>query len=121
LAREVQKRPRRYAGFAHLPTQDASAAAAELERAVQQLGFKGALINGQTNGHYLDEDMYLPLWERVQDLDVPVYLHPGELPDHPAMFAGHPDWTGRSGAGRPIPGRMRCGWSSPARSSAFRS
>jgi 2,3-dihydroxybenzoate decarboxylase len=105
LAREVQKRPRRYAGFAHLPTQDASAAAAELERAVQQLGFKGALINGQTNGHYLDEDMYLPLWERVQDLDVPVYLHPGELPDHPAMFAGHPEldgpiwgWTADTGA-----------------------
>jgi 2,3-dihydroxybenzoate decarboxylase len=105
LAREVQKRPRRYAGFAHLPTQDASAAAAELERAVQQLGFKGALINGQTNGHYLDEDMYLPLWERVQDLDVPVYLHPGELPDHPAMFASHPEldgpiwgWTADTGA-----------------------
>lgn len=105
LAREVQKRPRRYAGFAHLPTQDASAAAAELERAVEQLGFKGALINGQTNGHYLDEDMYLPLWERVQDLDVPVYLHPGELPDHPAMFAGHPEldgpiwgWTADTGA-----------------------
>jgi predicted TIM-barrel fold metal-dependent hydrolase len=60
LAREVQKRPQRYAGFAHLPMQDASAAAAELQRAVQELGFKGALINGQTNGHYLDADMYLP-------------------------------------------------------------
>jgi hypothetical protein len=37
LAREVQKRPQRYAGFAHLPTQDAGAAAAELERAVKEL------------------------------------------------------------------------------------
>ena len=94
LAREVQKRPQRYAGFAHLPTQDAGAAAAELERAVKQLGFKGALINGQTNGNYLDADMYLPFWERVQDLDVPVYLHPGELADHPAMFAGRPELNG---------------------------
>jgi 2,3-dihydroxybenzoate decarboxylase len=34
LAREVQKRPQRYAGFAHLPMQDAAAAAAELQRAV---------------------------------------------------------------------------------------
>lgn len=105
LAREVQKRPRRYAGFAHLPTQEGAAAAAELQRAVKELGFKGALINGQTNGHYLDEDMYLPFWERVQDLDVPVYLHPGELPDRPAMFAGHPEldgpiwgWTADTGA-----------------------
>ena len=53
-----------------------------------------ALINGQTNGHYLDADMYLPFWERVQDLDVPIYLHPGDLADHPAMFAGRPELNG---------------------------
>lgn len=94
LAREVQKQPRRYAGFAHLPTQDGAAAGAELERAVRELGFKGALINGQTGGHYLDADMYLPFWERVQDLNVPVYLHPGQLFDQPAMFAGRPELDG---------------------------
>jgi 2,3-dihydroxybenzoate decarboxylase len=94
LAKEVQKRPKRYAGFAHLPTQDAGAAATELERAVKQLGFKGALINGQTNGNYLDADMYIPFWERVQALDVPVYLHPGAMADRPAMFAGRPELDG---------------------------
>jgi 2,3-dihydroxybenzoate decarboxylase len=94
LASEVRKRPKRYAGFAHLPTQDSGAAATELERAVKELGFKGALINGQTNGKYLDDDMYLPFWERVQDLDVPVYLHPGEMADQPAMFAGRPELNG---------------------------
>ncbi len=94
LARQVQKRPKRYAGFAHLPTQDGVAAAAELERAVKELGFKGALINGQTNGHYLDADIYVPFWECVQDLDVPVYLHPGEMHDRPAMFAGRPELDG---------------------------
>jgi 2,3-dihydroxybenzoate decarboxylase len=94
LAREVQKRPNRYAGFAHLPMQDAGAAAAELERAVKELRFKGALINGQTNGTYLDAEMYFPFWERVQDLGVPVYLHPGELPDRPATFAGRPELDG---------------------------
>jgi 2,3-dihydroxybenzoate decarboxylase len=94
LAREVQKRPDRYAGFAHLAMQDADAAAAELERAVRELGFRGALINGQTNGHYLDEDQYVPFWERVQELDVPVYLHPGNMADHPAMFAHRPELDG---------------------------
>jgi 2,3-dihydroxybenzoate decarboxylase len=94
LAREVQKRPQRYAGFAHLPMQDAKAAGAELQRAVKELGFNGALINGQTNGHYLDADMYLPFWERVQDLDIPIYLHPGDLVDHPGMFAGRPELNG---------------------------
>lgn len=94
LAREVQKRPDRYAGFAHLAMQDADAAAAELERAVRELGFRGALINGQTNGHYLDEDQYVPFWERVQELDVPIYLHPGNMADHPAMFAHRPELGG---------------------------
>jgi 2,3-dihydroxybenzoate decarboxylase len=94
LAREVQKRPQRYAGFAALPLQDPAAAANELQRAIKDLGFKGALINGQTNGHYLDDERYLPIWERVQELDVPVYLHPGELSDQPAMFAGRPELDG---------------------------
>src|SRR6516225_11086741 len=43
LAREIAKRPDRYAGFAHLPMQDAKAAAGELERAVRELGFVGAM------------------------------------------------------------------------------
>ena len=94
LAREVQKRPRRYAGFAHVAMQDVGAAADELQRAIKDLGFKGALINGQTGGHYLDEDRYLLFWERVQELDVPVYLHPGGLVDHPAMFANRPELNG---------------------------
>ncbi len=105
LAREVQKRPQRYGGFAAVPTQDPAAAANELERAIKQLGFKGVLVNGQTNGRYLDDERFLPFWERVQELDVPLYLHPGDLPDSPAMYAGRPElegpvwaWTADTGA-----------------------
>ena len=54
LAKEIQKRPDRYSGFAHLPMQDAKAAADELERCVRELKFCGAMINGHTNGQYLD-------------------------------------------------------------------
>ncbi len=105
LADVVRKRPKRYAGFAALPLQDPAAAAGELQRCVKELGFKGALINGQTEGHYLDDDRFLPFWERAHDLGVPVYLHPGLLPDKPAMFAGRPEldgpvwaWTADTGA-----------------------
>ena len=94
LAREVQKQPLRYGGFAAVPTQDPAAAAAEAERAVRQLGFKGVMVNGQTHGRYLDDPIYLPFWERLQDLDVPLYLHPGALSDSPAMFAGQPALAG---------------------------
>lgn len=94
LAAEVARQPARYAGFAHLALQDPAGAADELERCVRQLGFKGALINGQTNGTYLDADSCLPFWERVSALDVPVYLHPGQMADAPAMFAGRPELDG---------------------------
>ena len=66
LAAEIEKHPARYAGFAHLPMQEPEAAAQELERCVRQLRFRGALINGHSNGVYLDDARYLPFWERVR-------------------------------------------------------
>ncbi len=94
LAREIERHPTRYAGFAHLPLQDPKAAADELGRCVAELGFKGAMINGHTNGHYLDEESYFPFWERVQELDVPIYLHPRDPSDMPQMYRDHPELLG---------------------------
>jgi len=78
LAREIEKRPRRYSGFAHLPMQDAVAAADELERCMRELKFCGAMINGHTNGTYLDDRSLDPFWERAQALDALIYLHPAD-------------------------------------------
>jgi len=78
LAREVQKRPDRYSGFAHLAMQDPKAAADELERCVRELKFCGAMVNGHTNGKYLDDRSYDPFWERAAALDAPIYLHPAD-------------------------------------------
>jgi len=78
LAKELQKRPDRYSGFAHLAMQDAKAAADELERCVRELKFCGAMINGHTNGKYLDDRSYDPFWERAAALDAPIYLHPAD-------------------------------------------
>lgn len=94
LAAEIQKRPARYGGFAHLAMQNPSNAADELERCVRHLGFQGAMINGQTNGEYLDLDKYSVFWERVDALESPVYLHPGNPVDHPATFSGHSELWG---------------------------
>jgi 2,3-dihydroxybenzoate decarboxylase len=91
----IQKYPRRFAGFANLPTQDPRAAADELERAVKQLGFKGAMIQGHTNWEYLDADKYRVLWERVGALGVPVYLHVSESSENAKKaYAGRPELLG---------------------------
>jgi predicted TIM-barrel fold metal-dependent hydrolase len=73
----------RFEAFAALPTADPEAAAGELERAVTRLGFKGAMIHGLSNGQWLDERRFWPIFERAQALDVPVYMHPA-IP-HPAV------------------------------------
>ena len=75
LGREIQKRPHNYLGFAHLPMQNPAVAADELERCVRDLDFCGALVHGHCQGHYLDETSFDVFWERVQALDVPVYLY----------------------------------------------
>ena len=79
----VQAHPDRFAGFAALPTADPKAAADELERTVAKLGFKGAMIHGQTGDVFHDDKRFWPIYERAQALDVPIYLHPG-IP-HPAV------------------------------------
>jgi 2,3-dihydroxybenzoate decarboxylase len=76
LAGEIQKRPGRYSGFAHLPMQDPIAAADELARCLGELKFAGAMINGHTNGQYLDHPSLYPFWERAQALGAAIYLHP---------------------------------------------
>src|ERR1700722_17010597 len=80
LAAAIGDYPTRFAGFAVLPTQSPMDAADELERTVTQLGFKGALINGHTQGRYLDEESLAPIFERAQALDVPIYIHPTDPP-----------------------------------------
>jgi len=98
LAEEVAKRPDRFQGFAALPMQDPKAAARELARCVEQLGFRGALVNGfsQTGDGsemlYYDLPMYRPFWAEVERLGVPFYLHPrNPLPQHAGIYAGH-EW-----------------------------
>ena len=76
LANEVQKRPDRYSGFAHLPMQDATAATDELDRCMNELDFRGAMINGHTNGQYLDHPSLYPFWERAEALGATIYIHP---------------------------------------------
>jgi 2,3-dihydroxybenzoate decarboxylase len=91
LQSQIERYPERYRGFAHLPMQDVKAAGDELERCVKDLGFLGGLINGQTNGVYLDDARFLPFWERVTTLGVPIYIHPHDPHVQPVVFDGYPE------------------------------
>ena len=76
LHQAISLHPTRFAGFAALPTIHPEAAADELDRCVSELGFKGAMIHGLTNGLWLDDKRFWPIFARAEKLGVPIYLHP---------------------------------------------
>jgi uncharacterized protein len=80
LYRMVSAHPDRFSAFATLPVGVPEAAAAELGRAVTELGFVGAMICGTIGDQFLDEPRFAPILEAAARLDVPIYLHPAPPP-----------------------------------------
>jgi 2,3-dihydroxybenzoate decarboxylase len=93
LAEKIAEHPDRLQGFAHVAVQDPAAAAMELERCVKELGFKGAMINGQTLGHYLDERQFDPFWEKAEELQTWIYLHPADPVEPYASYGPYQELT----------------------------
>jgi 5-carboxyvanillate decarboxylase len=86
----IKKYPKRYAGFAGLAFQDPEAASKELERAVKDLGLKGAMIYSHIHGKFLDDKKFWPVFEKAENLNVPIYLHPKGPP--PNMIEPYLDY-----------------------------
>lgn len=97
LSEAIAAHPDRFAGFAVLPMLSPEACPAELERCVKDLGFVGALINGTTNGLFLDDACYDALLAAAVQLDVPIYIHPhlAPAPVRDAYFSGLADGPAR--------------------------
>lgn len=78
LYQNIRPYPDRFRAFATLPWNNPAAAADELKRTVNELGFVGTLISGrpQTGNIFLDDPLYYPVWEALTELDLPVYIHP---------------------------------------------
>jgi predicted TIM-barrel fold metal-dependent hydrolase len=72
--------PGRFQAFATLPLGDPEASADELERAVREDGFVGAMTNGFIGKKFLDHPDFEPVLARAEALGVPIYLHPAFPP-----------------------------------------
>ncbi len=64
------------AGFGALPTADPEVAAREFERCIKELGLKGAMIHGHTQGVFFGEKRFWGIFETALTLGVTIYLHP---------------------------------------------
>ena len=90
IGETVARRPDRFQGFAALPTPAPDACAAELERTVQDLGFKGAMLCGRTRDKHLDHPDFHQMFEAAQRLGVPLFIHPQIAPPkvREAIYSG---------------------------------
>ncbi len=101
LSEAISAHPERFVALSAVAMQDPEAAADELERAVRELGFRGACVNGfcdlgdHGSGRYYEDRSFDPFWERLQALRVPLYLHPRTpLPRNLGLYEGHPELVG---------------------------
>jgi hypothetical protein len=94
----IAAHPDRFNAFATLPTQDPGAAIVEAKRAITELGLCGVVINGHTQGQFLDAPEFDELLSAIEELDAPIYLHPTYPPQQVAevYFSGLPEQTGRA-------------------------
>jgi predicted TIM-barrel fold metal-dependent hydrolase len=94
----VAAHPIRFSALATLPTQDSDAAIVEAKRAITELGFCGVVINGHTHGRFLDAPEFDELLTAIEELDVPIYLHPTYPPPEVAgvYFGDLRESTGRA-------------------------
>ena len=84
IAEYAAAAPGRLVGVAALPLQDPRAAAAEARREVRELGLRGAFARPNPHAETpLHDRVYAPVWEALEELDVPIAFHPAGLWDMP--------------------------------------
>ena len=101
FAEAIAPHPDRFIGLADTPMQDPEAAAAELERCVKELGFRGLEILTNVEGENLHEARFAPLYRKMVELDVPAFVHPQNVvgaadrlkPFYLTNFIGNPTDT----------------------------
>ncbi|MFC2001928.1 amidohydrolase family protein [Chloroflexota bacterium] len=75
-ARAIKDYPTRFLGLAMIPLQEPGKALVELDRAINKLGLRGVEILSNVNGNYLDSRDLYPFYEAMEDLDLPIFIHP---------------------------------------------
>lgn len=77
MAKLVEQYPQRFPGFvASLPMNAPEAIVPEINHAIGELGATGVQIFTNVNGQPLDRPEFRPLFDRMAELDLPVWVHP---------------------------------------------
>ena len=76
IAGVVKRYPERFVGAAILPVDEPEEMAGEFERVTKGLGFKALSLATSFDGIYLDDERFYRLYEEVESLGIPIFIHP---------------------------------------------
>lgn len=100
----VKQYPNRFIGLGTVPMQDVDVAIREMERCIK-LGLKGIEIGTNINGNNLDDPGFTAFFEKAEEWQVPIFVHPWEtfgrerMPRHNFMYTvGMPSETALAAA-----------------------
>lgn len=85
IARTVARHPDLFvAGVGILPMNNMEAALREADRAIKELKLKGIIIHTPINGQPMDMPQFMPLYEKMAQYDLPIWIHPRreQTPDY---------------------------------------
>ena len=84
MAELVTKYPDRFvSAVACLPLTDMDAALKEVDRAINELRFRGVEIFSDIGGKPIDSPEFMPLYEKMAYYDLPIWIHPVRKPTEP--------------------------------------
>lgn len=90
-AKLMQTHPSRLGGFAALPLPDVDGALEELAYALDTLKLDGAVLFSNSNGVYLGDARFEPVFEELERRKAVLFVHPTASPDPSAHHLGLPD------------------------------
>jgi len=91
MAELVARHPDRFIAAATLPMNNMDAALKEVDRAINDLKLRGVQIFTSINDKPLDSQEFLPLYQKMAQYDLPIWIHP--LKD-----MTEPDYPGEQGS-----------------------
>ena len=79
IAANIKAHPKRFVGLGTVPLQDTDLAIKELDRSINELGFRGVQIGARAGEDELSAERLEPFWARCQELDIPIFIHPSSF------------------------------------------